>query len=101
MSGKERGKGSKAEYCRGECWQPYRDCEELQGRKPQEFSALDAAVDWLSLHRRTILKGSIIIVAGVVFIVASAGSGMIIVAPVVLLNSAEATVGMSLLARMP
>lgn len=101
MTGRERGKGAKAEYCQGECRQPYLDCEELQGRKPQEFSALDAAVDWLSLHRRALLKGSIVVIAGVVFVVASAGAGLVVLAPVVLLNSAEVSVGSSLLAGLP
>lgn len=98
---KDRSMGAKARYCREQCWQPYRDCEELQGRKPQEFSAVDAAVDWLSLHRQTILKGTVVVIAGVVFFVASAGTGVVILAPVVLLNSAEVGVGASFLARMP
>jgi hypothetical protein len=98
---RDRRKGEKARYCRDECWQPYLDCEELQGRKPQEFSAVDEAVDWLSLHRQTLLKGSLIFIAGVAFFAVSAGAGMVVLAPLVLLNLAEKTAGPSLLARMP
>jgi hypothetical protein len=41
-----RGLGGKEEYCRGRCNQPYLDCKELQELKPQEFTALDGALDW-------------------------------------------------------
>lgn len=83
-----RGLGGKEEYCRGRCRQPYMDCEELQRLKPQEFSAWDGAVDWLKRNHRSVLIGSVVVIAGVAFVVVSAGTGVVILAPAVLLATA-------------
>ena len=48
------------------------------------FEALDSAIDWLKRNRREVLVGSIIVIAGVVFVTVSAGSGLLVLAPVVL-----------------
>jgi hypothetical protein len=87
-SGKD-GKARKEEYCRGKCWQPYLDCSALQEAKPQEFSAIDSAVDWLKRNRKEVLVGSVVVVAGVAFVVVSAGVGLIVLAPAVLLAEPE------------
>ncbi|WP_224360439.1 hypothetical protein [Hyalangium versicolor] len=84
-----RGLGGKLEYCQERCRQPYNDCEELKRLKPQEFSAWDGAMDWLKRNRKSILVGSVIVIAGVTFIVVSAGAGLVVLAPVVLLARAE------------
>jgi hypothetical protein len=84
------GKARKEEYCRGKCWQPYLDCSELQESKPQEFSAIDTAVDWLKRNRKEVLLGSVVVVAGVAFVVVSAGAGLVVLAPAVLLAEPEA-----------
>jgi hypothetical protein len=60
---------------------------DLQGFQPQEFTAIDTAVDWLKRHRTEVLVGSIIVIAGVVFVVVSMGAGLIVLAPVVLVAS--------------
>lgn len=83
-----RGYGGKEEYCNKKCMQPYLDCTELQDMKPQEFTAIDTAMDWLKRNRRSILVGSVIIVAGVAFVVISAGAGVVILAPAVFLAGA-------------
>ncbi|MCP3139898.1 hypothetical protein [Pyxidicoccus xibeiensis] len=83
-SGKDRD-ARKDEYCRAKCWQAYRDCNELQELKPQEFTAIDSAVDWLKRNRKAVLVGSVVVVAGVAFIVLSAGAGLVVLAPAVLL----------------
>jgi uncharacterized membrane protein len=71
--------------------QPYLDCVELEELRPQEFSAMSTALDWLKRNRRELLVGSTVIIAGVVFVVVSAGVGLVILAPAVLL--AEAATG--------
>jgi hypothetical protein len=81
------GKGGKKAWCREQCWQAYLDCEELQGRRPQEFSAVDEAVDWLKRNRQALLVGSVVVIAGVAFVTVSAGTGLVILAPAVLLAS--------------
>ena len=69
--------------------QPYLDCSKLQELKPQEFTAIDTAVDWLKRHRRSILVGSVVVIAGVAFVVVSAGAGLVVLAPAVILASSE------------
>jgi hypothetical protein len=86
----DRKKGGKAEYCRKQCWQPYQDCLELQGRRPLEYADENQAVAWLKRNRREILVGTIIVIAGVVFVVVSAGAGAAVLAPLVLVSSSEA-----------
>ncbi|MFP2929485.1 hypothetical protein ACLESO_30660 [Pyxidicoccus sp. 3LG] len=83
-------KKRKEEHCRKQCWQPYQDCSELQELKPQEFTAVDSAVDWLKRNRKAVLVGSVVIVAGVAFVVLSAGAGVVVLAPVVLLAAPAA-----------
>jgi hypothetical protein len=87
MTSGGRGKGGKKQWCRDQCWQSYLDCEELQGRRPQEFSAVDEAVDWLKSNPRGILVGSIVVIAGVAFVTVSAGAGLVVLAPAALLAS--------------
>jgi hypothetical protein len=80
-----RGKGGREEYCRRECQQAFDDCRELERLKPQEFTAVDGTVDWLKRNHKVILVGSVVIIAGVAFVVVSAGAGLVILAPAVLL----------------
>jgi hypothetical protein len=79
--------GGKSEYCRETCWQPYQDCVELQKLRPQEFTAVDSAVDWLKRNHKAILIGSAVLIAGVVFVVVSAGAGLVVLAPIALVAS--------------
>jgi hypothetical protein len=84
------GRGGKEDYCNRRCMQPYRDCMDLQDlQKPQEFSAVDDAVDWLKRNHEAILVGSVVIIAGVVFVTVSAGAGVVVLAPAVLLATSE------------
>jgi len=78
---------AKATHCRKGCWQPYRDCEDLQGRRPLEFSATEQAVDWLKRNRNGVLVGSIVVVAGVAFVVAFPPGALIALIPAVALAS--------------
>ncbi|MCY1073774.1 hypothetical protein [Archangium lansingense] len=82
-----RGEGGKLEWCTTQCKQAYADCRELEGRQRQEFSAVDEAVDWLKRHHQGILVGSIVVIAGVAFVAVSAGAGLVVLAPAVLLAS--------------
>jgi hypothetical protein len=83
-----RGKGAKEEFCRGECLRPYMDCEEAQGRQTHEFSATDKAVGWLTDNRQALLAGSVVVIAGVVFVTVSGGAGLFVLVPAVLLSDA-------------
>jgi hypothetical protein len=82
-----RKMGGKDQWCREQCQQAYDDCREVEGRQRQEFSAVDEAVDWLKRHHQGILVGSIVVIAGVAFVTVSAGAGLVVLAPAVLLAS--------------
>jgi hypothetical protein len=90
--------GGKAAYCRDQCRQAYIDCGELEKLQPQEFVAIDTAIDWLKRNRKTILVGSVVIIAGVAFVVVSAGVGLVILAPALLL-AAPGTAAQPVMAR--
>lgn len=74
-------------YCAEKCMRQYTDCVKAQGHQAQEFSAADGAVDWLKRNHKAVLVGGLIVIAGVVFVVISAGAGVIVLAPVVLVAS--------------
>lgn len=48
---------------------------------------MDGAVDWLKRNHKTLLVGSVVMIAGVVFITVSAGAGVVILAPIALVAS--------------
>jgi hypothetical protein len=85
-----RGMGAKEVYCNEQCQPAYLDCEELQGRRPQEHSAVDGAVDWLKRHHNVVLAGSIVTIAGVAFIVAFPPGALIALVPLTAFSSSEA-----------
>jgi hypothetical protein len=61
------------------------------GRLRVSFPAVDSAVDWLKRHQRELLVGTIVVIAGVAFVVVVAGSGggALVLAPAVLLVSSD------------
>lgn len=84
--------GSKADICRGRCMPAYQDCCKLKelaeaGKLRISFSAIDSAVDWLKQHQRELLVGTIVVIAGVAFVVATGGGGILVLAPALLLAS--------------
>lgn len=86
---------SKEEICRGRCFPAYRDCCNLRDtaeRAPVRFEAIDSAVDWVKRNRTELLVGTVVIIAGVTFVVVVAGTGgaALILAPAVLFASAGA-----------
>ncbi|NNB90825.1 hypothetical protein HJC10_31735 [Corallococcus exiguus] len=48
------------------------------------FSNLDGALDWLRTHRTEVAIGTVVVIAGVAFVVATGGSGALILAPLAL-----------------
>ncbi|HEX8537031.1 MAG TPA: hypothetical protein VF664_06170 [Cystobacter sp.] len=47
---------------------------------------MDDAIDWLKRHRQQLLVGTLVIAAGVTFIVISGGAGTLVLAPLVLVT---------------
>jgi hypothetical protein len=85
-----RGSTRHDSFCWERCKQPYLDCEKLQELQPQEFTAVDGALDWLKRNHKTLLVGSTVVIAGVVFVVVTSGAGLLVLAPVVVLASSAA-----------
>jgi hypothetical protein len=85
-----RKRGGRSDYCNKICMPPYLDCKELERLRGQEFTAVDTAVDWLKRNHKTILVGTVIVIAGVVFVTVSAGAGAVVLAPALLVTSSEA-----------
>lgn len=93
--------GAKRNYCKDGCWQPYLDCEELQGRRPQQFSTTEQVVDWLKRNRNEVLVGSLVVVAGVAFVVAFPAGALIALIPATALASSKVAREPSIAAVFP
>jgi hypothetical protein len=69
----------------------------LKGKGPwaeqesHEFTRADSAIDWLKTHRKEIVTGTIIVIAGVAFVAAIAGSGggVLCLVPLLVVASTE------------
>lgn len=88
--------GSKKAICRERCMPAYLDCCSLQeaaeaSKLRVRFPAIESAVDWLKQHRRELVVGTVVVIAGVAFVIVVAGSGgtALVLAPAVLLVSSE------------
>lgn len=87
-------------WCQSTCTKFYQMC--ITGRGPwaeplaQEFTTIDSAVDWAKRHRNEILVGTIVVIAGVAFVAAVAGSGggVLVLAPLVVMASADTPSGL-------
>lgn len=77
------------ELCNKKCMQPYLDCCRLQELEAKRFTAIDPAIDWLKRNHKKILVGTVVIVAGVAFVVVSAGAGILVLTPTLLLVSSD------------
>lgn len=85
---------SKKAMCSERCLPAYTDCCELRelaeaGKLRVSFPVIGSAVDWLKQHHRELLVGSVVVIAGVAFVVVAVGSGggALVLAPFVLLAS--------------
>ena len=81
------------EHCTRECRKHYMQCveemekeeaERVKKRPPLEFSSFDKARDWIRAHKSEVALGTVVIVAGAAFIIATGGSGALILAPLAL-----------------
>ncbi len=87
----ERGGPSHYAHCQNTCREAYMDCLKLNELHALEFKAMNDAIDWLKRHRQELLVGTIVIAAGVTFVVISAGAGVLVLAPLVLMTQSEST----------
>ncbi|WNG42610.1 hypothetical protein F0U61_52710 [Archangium violaceum] len=68
-----------------------------------KFPVVDEAVAWLKRHREELLVGTVVVIAGVTFVVVVAGSGgtALVLAPAVLLVSSDVSSDSQLAAVKP
>lgn len=95
-----RGDGGKEAYCNEQCMPPYEDCIQLEQLQPQKVSSMEELSDWASRHRKSLLVGAVVVVAGVAFVVVSAGAGLVVLAPALLLAT-EGSSGLPLAETVP
>lgn len=74
------------EYCTRECRKQYMDCEKDNEKKVKElkFSRVEDAVDWIRRHKTEVALGTVVVIAGVAFVVTTGGAGALILAPLAL-----------------
>jgi hypothetical protein len=98
--------GSKKEHCRQVCMQPYLDCcrlKEQAERQVVEFHAIDEAVDWVKRNSEKLVLGTVVVIAGVAFVVVVGASGgvVLLLAPAVVFASSDAAIEPRALAVTP
>jgi hypothetical protein len=85
--GVKKGSAYHDQLCTTECLAEFMKCREEQEeleRQELEFSNIDAALDWLRRHKTEVALGTVVVVAGVTFVVATGGAGALILAPLAL-----------------
>lgn len=78
------------ERCEHDCRVEFEKCEEEQEESARqrgeklEFSSITEAVEWIRSHKAEVAMGTIVIVAGVSFVLATSGAGALVLAPLAL-----------------
>lgn len=81
------------EYCVTKCRKEFNECldeeeraekERIRSRPPLRFSDIDTALAWLRSHESELAIGTFVVVAGTTFIIATGGSGALLLAPLAL-----------------
>jgi hypothetical protein len=76
--------------CTEDCRKAYNDCldeQEEEARKEAgklEFMTADQAIEWLKLHKAEVALGTVVVIAGVAFILTTGGSGALVLVPLAL-----------------
>jgi hypothetical protein len=87
----KKGSAKHHEECTKKCRQEFMECvkqqealeaQERQGHKKElRFSNIDSALGWLRSHKTEIAVGTVVVVAGIAFVVATGGSGALLLTP--------------------
>jgi hypothetical protein len=88
-------------YCSDKCMPQYTECLKAQGHRAQAFTTVDGSVDWLKRNHESMLVGSLVVIAGVVFVTVSVGAGVVILAPLLVVTSSETPVTSHIAAVSP
>jgi hypothetical protein len=86
-----KGDGWHHAYCTRTCREAYVECvqqqegeEKNRSRRTLEFPDIDRALAWLREHKTEVALGTVVVVAGVAFVVATGGSGALLLVPLAL-----------------
>jgi len=62
------------------------ECEKANEKKARElkFSRVDDAIEWIREHKVEVALGTVVIIAGVAFVITTSGTGALILAPLAL-----------------
>lgn len=82
---RKRGGAQHHNYCTEKCLQEYMQCVKEMEAQPLMFPDMKTAQDWLERNKREVLVGSIVLVAGVAFVIGTAGVGVLVLVPLVAL----------------
>lgn len=98
--------GAKWEHCRDVCRPAYLDCNSLKEQAEREvvkFHAIDEAVGWAKRNSGKLLAGTVIVIAGVAFVVVVGASGgaVLLLAPAVVFASSDSATEPRVLAVTP
>jgi hypothetical protein len=55
--------------------------QDREEAKELKFSRIDEALQWLRTHKAEIALGTVVVVAGVAFVVATGGAGALVLVP--------------------
>lgn len=76
-------------YCTKKCREEYLDCLDAVEKATREapklsFTSMDSALSWLRAHKTQLIIGTVVVVAGVAFIITTGGSGALLLVPAAL-----------------
>ncbi|MFL5351986.1 hypothetical protein [Archangium sp.] len=73
-------------HCTSKCLKEFMECEKANEQKARElkFSRVDDAIEWIRNHKAQVALGTVVVIAGVAFVITTGGSGALILAPLVL-----------------
>jgi hypothetical protein len=77
---KQGDKGHDA-YCTRKCREEYMECLKQTEARPLAFPSLKTAREWVERHKSEVVVGSIVLVAGVAFVVSTGGAGALVLVP--------------------
>lgn len=72
-----KGSDGHNRYCTETCRKEYVACMKKAGLM-KEFSVMSAALDWLKSNAKVIVIGTAVVIAGVVYVVSTGGSGALV-----------------------
>jgi hypothetical protein len=74
------------EYCTRMCREQYVQCEKENEKRAGElkFSRVDEAIGWIREHKAEVALGTVVVIAGVAFIITTGGAGALVLAPLAL-----------------